>query len=100
MNRLTLSLVYATWLPSPAIILTSTRSSSPLGSYCFWSLIGFWLLIGRCSLVVRVPLLSARKGSVGRSWFSVSWFDELPHVSRFAAGVSSQLFSSHTSLAS
>src|SRR5699024_7525718 len=61
---------------------------------------GFLLLIGKCFQVVRVLHLSAHMELVGRSWFSVSWFDELPHVSLCAAGVSSPLSSSHTSLAS
>src|SRR5699024_6883337 len=98
----------ASWFSSSAVIRLFTCTSSFLFSFpaiafrnsLYWSLMGFLLLLDKCFQVVLVLHLSAHMELVGRSWFSVSWFDELPHVSRCAAGVSSPLFSSHTSLAS
>src|SRR5699024_378105 len=97
----------AAWFSSSAVIRLFTCTSSSLFSFpaiafrnsLYWSLMVFCFLIGKCFQVVLVLHLSARMELVGRSWFSVSWFDELSHVSRCAAGLSSPLSSSQTSVA-
>src|SRR5699024_4760284 len=83
----------------PSVLVVCFAKSIQVIVLSCWSLIGFLLLLDTYFRFVLVLHLSAHMELVGRSWLSVSWFDELHHVSRCAPRVSSQLSSSQTSVA-